>query len=153
MTPRGKITLVLFFFAVCATAVIVHTYDVRHSGARRPTEFFDVVHQQLAACRCDDFPAAYRHASATVQRQCPLERFSSTTRNDYARVLKNSRVEFGPWQCQGDKAVVEVFFIARDGNVTPCVYTLVCEGETWKIDNTRWVQGWKTGQRMRGIRS
>ena len=153
MTPRGKITLVLFFFAVCATAALVHFFDGMRSERLKPVELFDVVRQQLAACRSDDFPSAYRQASATVQQRFPLSQFAGMIRNDNARLVKNGRVEFGPWQRRGRKAVVEVFFIGRDGRVTPCLYSLVCEGETWKIDGTRWVNASKTGQRMRGLRS
>jgi len=150
MTPRGKITLVLFLFAICATAALVHYVDGVRAEQIKPTELFDVVHQRLAACRSDDFPAAYRQASASVQERFPLDRFSEMIRNDYARVAKRGRVEFGPWQRRDRHAVVEVFFIGRDGTVTPCLYSLVQEGATWKVDGTRWV---KAGERMRGIRS
>jgi len=111
------------------------------------------VGEQLSACRSDDFPSAYRQASTTVQQRFPLERFSDMIRNDNARLVKTGRVEFGPWQRMGRKAVVEVFFIDRAGAVTPCLYSLVCEGDTWKIDGTRWGKPWKSGQQMRGIRS
>ena len=153
MTPRGKITLVLFFFAVCATAVLVHLWDGMRSERLKPAALFDVVGEQLAACRSDDFPSAYRQASATVQQRFPLEQFSDMLRNDNARLVKTGRVEFGPWQRMGRRAVVEVFFIGRDGVVTPCLYSLVCEGETWKIDGTRWGKTWKSDRQMRGIRS
>ena len=74
-------------------------------------------------------------------------------RNDYARVIKSGRVEFGVWQRQGRRAVVEVFYISRDGAVLPCFYALVFEGETWKIDGMRWGKTWQNGQPMRGLRS
>jgi len=153
MTPRGKITLVLFFFSVCATAVLVHSYDVLRAEQLKPAELFDAVGQQLAACRSDDFPSAYQLASASVQERFPLERFSDMIRNDNARVVKSDRVEFGPWQRRDHRAVVEVFFIKKDGSVTPCIYSLVCEGDVWKIEGTRWGKTWKSGQQMRGIRS
>ena len=153
MTPRGKITLVLFFFSVCATVVLVHSYDVLRAEQLKPVELFDAVGQQLAACRSDDFPSAYQRASASVQARFPLERFSDMIRNDTARVVKSDRVEFGPWQRRDHCAVVEVFFIKKDGSVTPCIYSLVCEGDVWKIEGTRWRKTWKSGQQMRGIRS
>jgi len=153
MTHRRKITLVLFFFSVCATAAVVHYWDGVSADRLKPVALFDVVRQQLDACRRDDFPSAYQQASATVQQRFPLERFSEMIRNDNARLVKTGRVEFGPWQIRGRRAMVEVLFIGRDGGVTPCLYSLVCEGTTWKIDGTRWVKAWKTGQQMRGIRS
>ena len=153
MTHRGKITLVLFFLAVCATAVGVHSYDLIRSQRANPAELFNAVRGQLAACRDHDFPAAYRQASATVQQQWPLERFAAMVRNDYARALKPGRVEFGAWKQQASRAVVEVYFIDRSGTVTPCLYSLVSEGELWKIDGTRWGKSWQAGQNPRGIRS
>jgi len=152
MTPRGKITLVLFFFSVCATAALVHYWDTLRSGQLKPAELFDVVSQQLAACRSDDFPSAYQQASAAIQQRFPLERFSDMLRNDTARLDKTCRVEFGPWQHRGNRAVLEVLFISRDGSVMPCLYSLVCEGQAWKIDGTRWGKPGKPGQQMRGIR-
>ena len=153
MTPRGKITLVLFFFSVCATAALVHYCDGVRAAQLKPAELFDAVGQQLAACRSEDFPSAYQQASAAVQQRFPLEQFSDMLRNDNARLVKTGRVEFGSWQRAGNRALVEVLFIGRDGNVTSCLYSLVCEGEAWKIDGTRWVKAWKPGQRLRGIRS
>ena len=153
MRSRGKITLVFFFFTICATAALVHYWDGVRADRLKPAELFDVVRQQLAACRENDFPSAYRHASAAVQQRFPLERFSDMIRNDNARLIKTGRVEFGPWQRQGHRAIVEVFFIGREGNVTPCFYSLLLEGQTWKIDAVRWVKAWKQGQQMRGIRS
>ncbi|MCX6967971.1 MAG: DUF4864 domain-containing protein [Verrucomicrobia bacterium] len=153
MNPRGKITLVLFFFSVCATAALVHYWDGVRSERLQPAELFNVVGQQLAACRNDDFSAAYQQASATVHQRFPLERFADMLRNENARWVKTGRVEFGPWRRRGNQAVVEVLFIGRDGSVSPCIYSLVCEGRDWKIDGTRWVNAWKSGQQLRGIRS
>ena len=153
MHPRGKITLVFFSLAICATAVLVHFYDGIRSEQVNPAELFAAVRGQLAACRDQDVPTAYRQASATVQQQWPLERFAAMVRNDYARALKPGRVEFGAWKAQGSRAVVEVYFIDRAGTVTPCLYSLVSEGELWKIDGTRWGKSWQAGQSLRGIRS
>lgn len=153
MTPRGKITLVLFSFALCATAALVHYGDGLRAERLKPAELFDVVRLQVAACRSGDYPSAYRQASATLRQQCPLERFSDMIRNDNARLIRMGRVEFGPWQRRGRRAVVEVFFMDRDGSVAPCLYSLVCEGEAWKIDGTRWIKPSKAGQPMRGLRS
>lgn len=153
MTHRGKMTLVLFFFSVCATAAAVHYWDSLRTERLKPVALFDVVRQQLDACRRDDFSSAYQQASMTVQQRFPLERFAEMIRNDNARLVKTGRVEFGPWQRRGNRAVVEVLFIGRDGGVTPCLYSLIREGQTWKIESTRWVKPWKAGQQLRGIRS
>ncbi|MDD5349864.1 MAG: DUF4864 domain-containing protein [Chthoniobacteraceae bacterium] len=153
MSPRGKITLVLCCLGVCAAAAWVHVAGARRSAALKPVELFDVVRQQYDACRGNDYPNAYRQASASIQQRFPLERFAGMARNDYARVVKSGRVEFGAWQRQGRQATVEVFYISRDGTVLPCLYTLVREGEAWKIDGMRWGRAWQNGQPMRGLRS
>ena len=153
MTPRGKITLVLFSFALCATVALVHYFDGLRYEQLKPAELFEVVRQQFAACRREDFSSAYQQASATVRQQWPMERFATMLRNDYARVIRSGRVEFGAWQRRGRRAEVEVFFIARDGTVAPCLYSLLWEDDAWKIEATRWVASPKTGQRMRGMRS
>jgi len=153
MSPRGKITLVLCCLCLCAAAAWVHIASARRAAQLKPAELFNVVSQQFAACRSDDYPAAYQQASATIQQRFPLERFAGMARNDYARVVKSGRVEFGAWQRQGRRAVVEVFYISRDGTVLPCLYTLVYEEEAWKIDGMRWVKAWQSAQPMRGLRS
>ena len=153
MSPSGKVTLVLCCLGLCAAAAWWHVASRQRTARLKPAELFDVVQQQFAACRSDDYPSAYRQASATIQQRFPLERFASMVRNDYARVAKSGRVEFGAWQRQDRRAIVEVFYIGRDGAVLPCLYTLVCEGETWKIDGMRWVKAWQNGQQMRGLRS
>jgi len=153
MTPRGKITLVLCCLGLCAVAVWWRAEAGEREARLKPSDLFGVVEQQFAACREEDYPAAYRQASATIQERFPLERFAAMTRNDYSRVIKSGRVEFGAWQTQGRRAVVEVFFISRDGTVLPCLYTLVYEGEAWKIDGMRWTRPVPNGKPLRGLRS
>lgn len=151
MTHREKIILVFFFLAVCVTAAGVHLLDRYRMRQAGPAEIFGAVQEQLAACRGDDFPAAYRHASATLRRQWTPERFAAMVRNDYARTAKARRVEFGAWKCRDTQAVLAVYFTDAYGNVTPCVYSLIAENGQWKIDATRWGKTRPTG--LRGIRS
>ncbi len=153
MNQQGKVTLLLFCFSVCATAALVHYRTDLEPAPLRPVDLFDVVHQQLSACRANNYTSAYQQASATFQQRWSLDQFSSMIQNDYGRILKADRVAFGPWQQRGRHAIVEVFFINKDGSVSPCIYTLISEGENWKIDGTRWIKGWPTGQRLRGIRT
>jgi len=153
MNQRGKITLLLFFLSVCATAVVIHFGRMERPEGRPPVELFDVVQRQLAAFRTSNLPSAYSQVSSSFQQHWSLEEFSGMVRSDYRRVLNAERIEFGPWQRQGRRAVLQVFFVQANGSVIPCVYTLVNEGTSWKIDGARWLKGWPNGQRMRGIRS
>jgi hypothetical protein len=152
MSPRGKITLVGFFFAICAMAAWVRFGD-REIDRLKPANLFDAVRMQMEACRSGDYPSAYLQTSATVREKCPPERFADQARNENARIAQAARVEFGPWQRRGRRAVVEVFLIGHDGTVNPCLYSLVCEGEAWKIEGTRWLQPSRQSLRMTGLRS
>lgn len=154
MNQRGKISLLLFFFSVCATAALVRYWiETRSFDSRSPTELFDAVESQLEAVRARDFALAYHRASSGFQQHWTLEQFSGMAHANYLHVLNARRVEFGPWQREGSRAIVQVFFVNSDGDVYPCVYLLVSEGDQWKVDGTRWVRGWPMGQRMRGIQS
>ena len=153
MTQRGKMSLLLFFFCICATAALLHYQEQLQPEPPCPTELFDVVQLQLKAFRSKDLFCAYSQASSTFQQHWSLDQFSEMIQADYARILKADSIEFGPWQQRGRRAMVEVFFIDRQGNVSPCIYSLISEGESWKIEGARWVKGWPAGQRMHGIRS
>jgi len=154
MNQRGKITLLLFVFSICATAVLVR-YWVRtgSSASLSPTELFDAVESQLEAVRSRDFARAYNQSSSSFQQHWTLEQFSGMARARNLRLRDARQVEFGPWERQGRRAIVQVFFVNGDGDVYPCLYLLVSEGDQWKVDGTRWVRGWPSGQRMRGIQS
>lgn len=153
MSPRGKITLVCIFFAICTVASWGRYWD-RSTGERlKPADLFEVVRGQLEACRSGDYSSAYRQTAATLREKCTPERFADQARNENARLAQAVRVEFGPWQCLGRRAVVEVFFIGREGSVTPCLYSLVAEGEAWKIEGTRWLKPSQQALHMGGLRS
>jgi len=153
MNPRGKITLLIFFLSVCATALVIHLSRMAPPKSRTPADLFDVVQRQVTAFRTRNIPSAYREVSSSFQQQWSLEDFSGMVRHDTRRVLNAERIEFGPWYRHGRRATVQVFFVQPDGSVLPCIYTLVSEGPGWKIEGARWIKGWPTGQRMRGIRS
>ena len=153
MNQRGKITSLLFFFCLCATAVVVHHFTELRAEWTRPVDLYEVVYRQLEACRAKNFPEAYNQVSSTFQQHWSLFQFSGMMQTDFSRVLKAERVEFGQWERRGHRAMIEVFFIGDDGHVFPCIYSLISEGNGWKIDAARPVKGWPTGQRMRGLRS
>ena len=153
MTQRGKISSLLFFFCLCATAALVHHHAETRPERMRPVELYEVVYRQLEACRANNYPDAYNQVSSMFQQHWSLCQFSGMMQTDFSRVLKAERVEFGPWERRGRRAMVEVFFISADGAVFPCMYSLISEGSGWKIDAARPLKGWPMGQRMRGLRS
>jgi hypothetical protein len=153
MSQRGKISWLLFFFSVCATAALIHYYRERRQEQLKPAELFGLVQQQLQACRANNYISAYSQTSAGFKQQLSLAQFSAMIQSDYGRMLKAERVEFGPYEWRGRRAIMQVFFIARDGSVFPCIYSLISEAEGWKIDSARRVKGWRADRRMTGMRS
>lgn len=153
MNRLGKIALLVCAFSTCATAAIVRHYTAPRSPRQRPTDLFDVVHRQYEAFRNNNLSTAYSQVSRNLQKTWTLEQFTEMVRNDCARIAKAERVEFGPWQRRGNQVILQVFFVNGNGTVDPCIYTLVSEGDRWKIDNARWVRARSGAQRMRGIRS
>jgi len=152
MSPRGKFGLVLFFFAVCAASVFVTRYFQIRADQVRPAELYSVVYRQVNAVREDNYSKAYEEASGTFQRKFNLAQFIRVVQSDYGVISKAVRVEFGQTQARGGYAFMRVYFLDRSGNVIPCVYTLVNEGETWKIDNARIFPRWPAGSRIAGVR-
>jgi len=152
MSQGGKVGLMLFFFAVCATAAFVSYDGERQSPPARPVDLYSVVHSQFRALQAADFPRAYQHASAGMQEKFSVEQFEEMVRVDYAPIIEADRVEFGAVDIRGRHAVVRVFFVGEDGGVTPCIYSLVNEGETWKIDGARILRRIPKGERLDGIR-
>lgn len=153
MSQRSKVVVLLMFFSVCAAAALVQSYKDSRPDRLRPRDLYEVVMQQLRACRADNYASAYSNVSSTFQQHWTLCQFSGMMRIGYARILDAERVEFGTFQQTGRHAVVEVFFVSRDGNVFPCIYSLISERDGWKIDGARWVKGWPPGRRIGGIRS
>lgn len=153
MNRRGKISAVLFFFAVCGSSALVTNHWLTRAARVRPSELYAVVHSQLTAMRAANFPQAYREASSGLQQKFDIRQFSEMIRTDYAGIVNAERVEFGFAEMEGRRAIIQVFFFDKDGQVTPCIYTLVNEGETWKIDSARLLRRWPAGARLGGMRS
>ena len=151
MNPRGKIISLLFFFAFCVTGALLTWHWQLRAERVTPAELYSIVNSQLAAFRADDFPRAYLVASSGVQQKFNVQQFAEMVHADYAGIVLARRVEFGFVEMHGRRAVVQVFFVDQSGQITPCIYTLVSEGETWKIDSARLLRRWPAGARLGGI--
>jgi Domain of unknown function (DUF4864) len=157
MSPRGKITLLFFCFVVCGTAAMMSHYletsAATHGVTVRPADLYAVVNTQLADLREANFSRAYEHASAGIQQRFNIEQFAEMIRSDYGRIVSAKHVEFGFVEVHGRHALIQVFFMDEAGRVTPCIYSLVSEGEGWKIDGARLMRHWPVGARLGGMRS
>lgn len=46
------------------------------------------------------------------------------------------------------RAIVQTFFASADGGVTPCICSLINEGEDWKIEGSRFMRRIRTVERI-----
>ena len=72
-------------------------------------------------------------------------------RREYPGITVAAKVEFGSVRCREHHAIIQVFFMDRDGGVQPCIYSLIFEDEGWKIDGARMLPRWPRGSRLQGI--
>jgi hypothetical protein len=153
MKKSRKTGIVLCCFAFCGAAAIFHRVMEMERTHVRPTELYDAVSKQVTAFREADFPRAYQQVSTGFQERFNLEAFAELTRTDYPGILRAERIEFGAVRLEGRHALVHVYFFLSEGDVIPCVYSLIYEESTWKIDGARLQKRWPPGTRMGGTRS
>ena len=139
--------------ALCGTAAITHRWMAMQRAKVRPAELYEIVWKQIDAFREADYSRAYRHASARFQERFNVDAFAELVRSDYPDLVRADRVEFGTVRIVDRHALVQVFFFLPDGDVVPCVYSLVNEGDGWKIDAARFQKRWPTGRRLGGVRA
>ena len=135
MTQIVKSFLLLFFFSLCAAAIIVTPQFARQTPAPAPRELYSIVSNQLSAFRAADFSRAYRNASTRVQQKFSLPQFENMIRRNYAEMMKDTpRIEFGAVQTQGENAMLQVFFFPERGDARAFLYSFVIEDGVWKIE-------------------
>jgi len=134
MTRTIKASLLFFFLSLCASAILV-THHLRwQTPPPAPRELFAVVEKQLAAFRIADYSSAYRQAASGVQQKFTLPQFEAIIRRDYGDMTNAQRIEFGFVKANGPAAVVQVFFCGAGGSVRSFLYSLIAEGDSWKIN-------------------
>lgn len=153
MSRAAKLCLLAALFAAGGGAALFQALLDRRWQATPPAELYDVVARQLAAFRADDYPAAYRHVSMGFQERFNLETFGEFARTEYPGLLRAARVEFGAVQIEGRRATVPAYFFLPEGDIVPCLYTLLREDDGWKIDTARVLKRWPAGRHLRGTRA
>jgi hypothetical protein len=153
MSRAAKLCLLGVLFAVCGAAALFQSVLDRRWQSTPPAELYSVVSTELSAFRADDFPAAYRQVSMSFQEKFNLEAFADLARTDYPALLQAAHVEFGQVRFQGRRAYLPAYFILPEGDIVPCVYTLVHEDDAWKIDNARVLPRWPANRRLGGLRT
>jgi hypothetical protein len=91
----------------------------------------------VAAFRAADYSSAYRQAASGVQRKFSAPQYEAMIRRDYADIIGAERIEFGFVKVNGSAAVVQVFFPQRTGAVRSFLYSLIAEGDSWKINGVQ----------------
>ncbi len=132
-----KISLLLFFFALCGLAAIGTHRARRRTPPPAASELYSVVNRQLFAFRTADFDSAYRHAAAGVQQQFSRAQFELMIRRDFSPMTRAQRVEFGAVRIAGSSALVQVLLTGRDGTVRGFLYSFTAEPDGWKIDDVQ----------------
>ena len=153
MTRSRKTAIILSCFAFCGAAAIVQRSLEMERANVRPAELYDTVWRQLSAFRQADFPRAYQQVSTRFQERFNIEAFMQLARTDYPGILRAERTEFGAVRMEGRHALVHVYFFLPEGEIIPCVYSLVYEENSWKIDGAHVEKPWPSGRRMGGMRS
>jgi len=152
MTARGKITALTFFFAVCGTAAVLTAYIQERADANvKPADLYAVVERQLGAFRGGDFSGAYEDASREIQARFSVAQFAAMVQSDYPGMMQVCSAEYGLVQTRGRHATMQVYLIGEDGEIMPCVYMLVREGDAWRIDGARLMHPWPANMRMDGM--
>ncbi len=140
MTRTIKASLLFSIFAVCAAAMVLTQQARQNLPPPAPHQLFAVVEQHLSAFRAADYSGVYRQASSGVQQKFTPPQYEALIRRDYAEVARSQRIEFGFVKVSGTSAVVQVFFRDPNGSVHAFLYSLVAEGDAWKISGVQPMQ-------------
>jgi len=153
MTRTAKLTVIGLAFLLCGGSALVQSRLDRARQTVPPSELYEVVRKQINAFRSSDYASAYRQASSSFQERVNMEAFSDFARTEAPGAGRADRVEFGAVRFDGRHAFVPVYLFMADGDVVPCVYSLVREENGWKIDGTRLLKRWPAGRRLGGMRA
>jgi hypothetical protein len=151
VTRTIKASLLFFFFALCASAIVV-THRVRlQVPPPAPHQLFAVVERQLAAFRAADYSSAYRQAASGVQQTFTAPQYEAMIRRDYGDMTGAQRIEFGFVKVNGSAALVQVFVGEANGSFRAFLYSFVAEGDSWKINGVQPMRSLPRGKQPAGL--
>lgn len=137
MSRLAKVSLLLFFFALCGAAVVA-THRTREQVPVPTTrELYSVVNRQLSDFRSANFDSAYQRAAAGVQQKFSRDQFELMIERDFPPMMEAEHVEFGAVRVAGNQALVQVYLTAPDGTVRAFLYSFTAERDGWKIDGVQ----------------
>ncbi|HEV7869384.1 MAG TPA: DUF4864 domain-containing protein [Chthoniobacteraceae bacterium] len=153
MNRASKLFVLAGVLVLCGLSALIQRHFDQKLYTTAPHHLYEVVRRQIDAFRADDYASAYRQVSSSFQERFNIESFSDLARTEYPGISRAERVEFGAIRFEGRHAIIPVYFFLQDGDVVPCVYSLVNEHEGWKIDGARVLKRWPAGRRLGGMRS
>jgi Domain of unknown function (DUF4864) len=145
-----SLLLVSAFISSSVAAVVTHYWRERFEAEFDPRPLFRVIFSQFQAWRADDFNTAYDQASRGAQAHFSLIQYVTKIRTEYGRISSWKKLEFGRTSLENQRAIVEVYFLSNRDQVTPARFTLVQEGESWRIENFEIFETWPAGRRLAG---
>ena len=151
MTRTIKAALLFFLFTLCASAIVV-THRVRlQAPPPAPHQLFAVVERQLAAFRAADYSSAYRQTASGVQQSFTAPQYEAMIRRDYGDITDTQRIEFGFVKVSGSAALVQVFVREANGSFRAFLYSLIAEGDSWKINGVQPMRSLPRGKQSAGL--
>jgi hypothetical protein len=151
MSRLVKVSLLLFFFALCGAAIVLNHSAEDRTPAPNARDLYSAVNRQLSAFRSEDFDSAYRHAAAGVQQKFSRSQFELMIRRDFSSMTKAEHVEFGAVRVAEAGALVQVFLTAPNGTIRGFLYSFAAEKDGWKIDGVEPL-GAQPAHRLPGLR-
>jgi len=153
MNTRLKIALLGGFLGVCLGASALTTFWNSQVPAVDHAQLYGLIDRQLAALQAEDYETAYLHASTGFHEQFDEAAFEELIRSGYSSLLEAERLEFGSVKIKGNRALVYVFLIQPDGQVMPCIYSLIRERDIWKVEAAKLYPGWPSDRHLGGLQA
>jgi hypothetical protein len=72
-------------------------------------------------------------------------------RRDYGDMTGGQRIEFGFVTVNGSAALVQVFVREGDGSCRAFLYSLIAEGDSWKINGVQPMRSLPRGKQPSGL--
>ena len=80
-----------------------------------------------------------------------MPQFEAMIRRDFGQMTSTQRIEFGFARVNGPSAVVQVFFVGESGWTRSFLYSLIAEGDSWKISGVQPMRNAPPGHRSAGL--
>lgn len=91
--------------------------------------------------------------AATHTPKLTFQQLETIIRGDPIAKAQRGRIEFGSVRMEEGSAIAEVMFISNDDRVTPFLYKLQPERDSWKVVNVQRIWYVPRSHLLRGVRA